>query len=143
MWKSIYDSFLQLMTVSWAEFIKKNKSTGSAVRDNFRINIYPEIGLYLIAISLALTLFYYYYLNLRFGKYYKQRAWFVILTVNSLIVGTITYLRADKLLDNPVIDVSKHLLWISLINAIYAAILFFIISLIIKWSSPMGKRTPF
>ena len=143
MWKSIYDSFLQLMTVSWAEFIRINKSTGRIVRDNFQSKVYPEIGLYLIAITLVLSLFYYYYLNFRFGKYYKKRAWVVILILNSSVVGIVTYLRANNLLDNPVIDVSKHLLWISLINALYAAILFFIFSLIIKWKSPMGKRTPF
>jgi len=143
MWKSLYDSFLQSMTVQWAKFIQDNKSCGKAVRDNFQNKVYSEIGLYAIIITLILSVSFYYYFNLRFGRYYSLKSWIITLCLNSILVGIATYFLTKGILNNPICDASRQLLWISLINAIYAAIFFFLISLVIKWGSPMGKRTPF
>jgi hypothetical protein len=131
------------MTLSWAQFMQMNHTPGRIIRDNFQNRIYPEIGLYLLGITLLFSLIYYYWLNGRFGRYYTLRSWLVVLVVCFLTVWIVTYFRANVLLDRPVIDVSKHLLWIGIINAIYSAILFFLFALVFKWGSPMGKRTPF
>lgn len=143
MWKSLYDSFLQLMTMPWAKFIQDKKSCGRIVRDSFQNKIYGEIGLYAIAIAVFFSVFFYYYLNSKFGRYYAFKSWVVTLLLTSVLVGLATYFGAKNILDNPICDVSMHLLWISIINAVYAGVLFFAISLVIKWKSPMGKRTPF
>jgi hypothetical protein len=143
MWEKIYDSFLQAMTVSWAEFIRLNKTPGRAVRDSFQSNIYPDIAIYMLTVPLVFSLLFYYYFNFRFGKYYSKKSWLITLVISSISVALITYLRSAAILDDPIIDVSQHLFWISIINSIYAAILFAFYSIIIKWKSPMGKRTPF
>jgi hypothetical protein len=143
MWKNLYDSFLQSMTLTWADFMRINHSNGRLVRDNFQNKIYPEIGIYFIFVTVVMALFFYYYLNARFGRYYTLKSWLLILGLNSGIVWLVTYLRAKTILQGHVIDVSKQLLWIGIINAVYAALLFFVISVLIKWASPMGKRTPF
>lgn len=142
MWKALYDIFLQSMTTSWARFLTENKTVGKSVRDNFQNRIYPEIGLYMIVITFVSCLFFYYYLNLKFGRYYSALSWFIALSVNSVLVGIVTYRVGKKMLGGPPIDVSGHLLWISIINSIYAIGLFFLLSAIMKWKSPMGKRTP-
>lgn len=143
MWKGIYDSFLQSMTISWGKFISQYKSAGTAVKNNFQNQIYPEIGLYLIFITFFSLLLFYYYLNNRFGRYYSFKSWAVALLCNSILVSLVTYFRAKSMLGHTVVNVSKHTIWISIINAVYAALLFFILSLILKIKSPMGKRTPF
>jgi hypothetical protein len=143
MWKNLYDSFLQSMTVSWAQFMQVNHSPGRIVRDNFQNKIYPEIGLYLIVLTVIFSVFYYYYLNSRFGRYYSLGSWFFLLGLCSIAVWLTTWLRARSILEDPIIDVSSQLLWIGIINAIYAAVLFVLLALLLKWGSPMGKRTPF
>lgn len=142
-WKSLYDSFLQLLSGSWAEVMRRCGSSGRIVRDNFQNNVYPDIGLYLAGITLISVFFYYFYLNVKFGRYYSIRFWFLTLLLNSIVIFFITYLRTKSILDSPVCNINKHILYVSLINAFFAAILFFIISLIVKWKSPMGKKTPF
>jgi len=143
MWQKLYDSFLQFMTVSWADFLRMNRSAGRAVKDSFQYKVYPEVGLSLLVIGGMFAFFYYYYLNARFGRYYSVKSWLVMLFISSIVVGVVTYLRTKSILDGPSIDVSQQLLSLSLINTIYAAFLFLLMSLIIKWYSPMGKRTPF
>lgn len=143
MWKGIYDPFLQTMTVSWAKYISQYRSAGTTVRNNFQNLIYPDIGLWLIVFPLMSALLYYYYLNYKFGRYYNTKYWIITMMCNAIIVGVVTYIRSKSLLGHPVINVSKHLIWISIINATYSIILFFAISFIIKSKSPMGKKTPF
>lgn len=143
MWKNLYDFLLQSLTVTWAEFIQKNKSCGTLVRNNFQSKVYADVGLYLIVSTLIVTLFFYYYLNSKFGRYYSLKSWFIALLINSLLIGLLSYYATKSILDNPICDVSRHILWISIINASYAAILFFIVSIIFKIKSPMGKKTPF
>jgi hypothetical protein len=143
MWKTLYDSFLQSMTVSWAAYLQMNHSPGKIVRDNFQHKVYPEIGLYMLILTLIFSWIYYYYLNGRFGRYYSLKSWLVLLGICSLVVWVVTYFRARALLQSPIIDVSSHLLWIGIINAVYSAILFFLLAFLFKWRSPMGKKAPF
>jgi hypothetical protein len=143
MWKSVYDQFLQAMAVRWSQYMQINQSAGKAVRDNFQNKIYSEIGIYLIAVPLVFSIIYYQYLNRRFGRYYRCSSWFLTMGICSVMVWVVTYIRAKTILAHPYIDVSQQLLWIGIINAIYACFVFFLSALIFKWSSPMGKRTPF
>jgi len=143
MWKSLYDALLQALTVSWAEYIRSSSSAGKMIRDNFQHNIYPDIGLIFLVVATVFGVFYYYYLNFRFGRYYTNRTWWFILGLSSITSGLITYWKVKTMLNNPIVDVSHQLLWIGIINAAYAGVFFFMVSLLIKWFSPMGKRTPF
>lgn len=144
MWKSIYDSLLQALTSPFATFIHSYGDCGRKVRDKFYTDIYPTIGLELFLITILILLIYYYYFNFRFGKYYSKVTYFTVLLINSLLVGVITYITAHSYLNKMICPVSSHLIWISIINFIYAAILYFLLSIsIFKWLSPMGKRTPF
>jgi hypothetical protein len=143
MWKDLYDSFLQSMTVSWAHFMAQNSSAGRVVRDDFQNRIYADAGLWLLVLSIGFSVIYYYYLNRRFGRYYSLGAWFVLLFISSLSVWLATWIRTRAILQDPSIDVSRQVLWMGLINAFYGAILFFLLALVLKWASPMGKRTPF
>lgn len=143
MWKQLYDGFLQFMTITWAEFMRSNGSAGKAIRDNFQNKIYPQVGLFLFFLSVVFVIFFYYYLNHRFGRYYSVKSWVSWLFAASIIVGVLSYYMANRALNNPAIDVSRHLLWFAVINTIYAGILFLLFSLVFKWGSRMGKRTPF
>lgn len=142
-WKNLYDSFLQSLTSTWGEVLRTCGSEGRLIKDNFQNKVYPDIGLYLAGVTLITVLIYYYYLNAKFGRYYSIWFWFLTLLSNSIIIFLITYMRTQSILNSPVCNINRHILYISFINAFFAALLFFIMSLIVKWKSPMGKKTPF
>lgn len=143
MWKAFYDPFLQGAAMSWGQYMSQHQSCGRKVRNTFQADIYPIIGLELLVITVLFCALYYWYLNGRFGRYYSKRAWIITLFVNSLTTAVVTFLSAKSILDNPSCSVSTQLIWITLINGLYAAALFFLLSLGAKRFSPMGKRTPF
>ena len=143
MWKNLYDEFLQRLTVPWAEFIQKFASCGRTVRDKFFSDVYPWAAFWLIAFSIVVCVFYYYYLNTRFGKYYSKKSYFLIMFINSLLIAIVTFINGKIFLGAFICSATTQILWFSIINFLYGAILFFIISVCIKWKSFMGKRTPF
>jgi hypothetical protein len=143
MWELLYDGPIQGTTTPWRDYIHQYKSCGRMVQNHFQSSIYSWIGLELVAISFVFMLLYYYYFNYRFGRYYAMKSWIVTLSFNSITVALATYLTANSVLDNPICSVSTQLLWITLINALYAAVVFTLLSVLFKWWSPMAKRTPF
>ena len=143
MWKNIYDSLLQKLTTPWAEFLQKYSSCGRNVRDKFFSDIYSMSGLLLFLFSVLICCFFYYYLNARFGKYYSKKSYFLTMLINSLLIAIITFVTGKIILNDFICPTTIRILWLSIINFIYGAVLFFIVSVCIKWKSHMGKRTPF
>ena len=143
MWKGLYDTFLQLVATRWSNYLAANGSCGQAVRNNFQNQVYPEAGIILIITTLAVSLLYYYYLNFKFGRYYSLTSWFWMMLTNSLIIGVITYFITRGNLGKPMCPVSNYIIWMGIINSVYGVLLFFLVSLVLKIKSPMGKKTPF
>jgi len=143
MWKSLYDGFLQKLTTPWAEFIQRFAACGRNVRDKFFSDVYSWAAFWLIILSLLICVFYYYYLNGKFGKYYSKKSYFFTMFINGLLIAIATYITGKNILGEFICQTTTHILWLSVINFLYGAILFFLISLCIKWRSFMGKRTPF
>lgn len=143
MWKTIYDQFLQFLSSSWALYIQQNASSGRAVRDKFYSSIYMDAGLLLMFTTFLGCILYYYYFNLRFGKYYTFGSWIKYALLICFVLAMLTYLTAYYRLNDLNSPTGYHTLFISLINFLYGLILFFVFSCLMKWGSPMGKRTPF
>lgn len=143
MWKLFYDGPIQTATMPWSEYIQRYRSCGSTVQGNFQSNVYSLIGLEMVVISLVFALIYYYYFNYRFGRYYSGKSWGFTLALNSVVVAIATYFTTSAILDDPLCGVTSQTTWITIINFLYAGLMFFIFSIIMKWKSPMAKRTPF
>ncbi len=155
MWKNIYDPVLIFFTQPWARTLSTGGAQGRSMRNKFFEEIYPTAGFVLLAVSIFFALLFYFYLNNKFGIYYKIKNWFATMLLSSVIVGVITFILANSLLNTFTIPTGSFIIWLSVINFIYGAIVFFIISLICQSIaimvrrlfaydiSPMGNRTPF
>lgn len=141
--KSIYDYIFQLLNQPWNQYVQKYTECGRSVMDSFYYIIYPTSGVWLIIISLIFCFLFYYYFNYHYGRYYKIKWFIVFLVLNSLIVFLVTFGISYFNLHKFSCTLFSQYLSFGLINFFYSALLFFIISIIIKWWSPMGKRTPF
>ncbi len=144
MWKNIYDSILQSCTgITWTQFMHDNGAIGTTVRNKFFSSMYPYAGIYLLFFSIITCIVYYYYFNARFGNYYTQKIYYWNMFINSLLIGLSTFITGKVVLGAFICPTTPHVIWLSIINFFYGAILFFGISILIKWKSPMAKRTPF
>ena len=143
MWKLIYDKVFQLLTIPWTEFIQRNADCGSNLRDRFYMDIYQSSGLILFIVTIIICFLYYYYFNNKFGNYYRKKTYFSFMITNSLVIGFFSYIIVKSNLSKLNCATSSQYLSIILINFLYGLILFFVISIIIKWWSTFGKRTPF
>lgn len=143
MWKALYDEALQSFTMRHAQLIQKYGTPGIKVKDTLTTSTYQDVGTLLIIITLIACITYYYYFNSRFGRYYSTGSWFKFMAIAAVFVaiGTLAVVVGD--LSKSTVPVKNYYFWLTFINIIYTAFLFFIISLLIKWGSPMGKRTPF
>lgn len=143
MLKGLYDRFLQSLTTTWAVFLEKNGDPGRLFRDQFTHNMYLNAFVTLVVLAALFCWFYYYYLNGRFGNYYRWWHYLTTLFCCALLVFSVTLVTGLLTYKKFVIPTGHHIFMLSVINFIYAAALFFLLSLVIKWGSVMGKRTPF
>jgi amino acid transporter len=122
-------------------------------------NLFPRIAAIVFFISLAICAIYYYVINnTRFNRWWH---WVIMLVLNSLVCLLVGYwwIKEDEL-DSKIPDclmygrdengeiISEYItdsnFWgFALTNAIIAAILFFLISMVIKWWSASCRKTPF
>lgn len=143
MWKIIFDNFFQTLNLPWSQYLQKYTECGRSVMDSFYYNIYPTSGVWLIIISLIFCFLFYYYFNYRFGRYYTIKWYIVFSVLNCFFVFIVTFGIAYFNLHKFSCVIFSLYLIFGLINSLYSALIFFIISILIKWWSPMGKRTPF
>lgn len=144
MWKLLYDKLLQWLTsIPWAEFLKKHGAIGRTFRDRVYQDMYSYAGIYLLLISVISCIIYYYYLNSRFGNYYSNKSWCWWMFINSFLIALTTFITGKVIFGSFICPTTTHVIWLSIINFVYGLLLFFIISILVKWKSPMAKRTPF
>lgn len=143
MFKHLFDSLLQGMTVSWAEYIQKNTDSGLAFRDMFYENLYRDAFFLLLFVSVLTTFIYYLYLNANFGTYYSLKWYFFLMLTNSCVIFIASQLILYYSLKRFNCPTGPHIFSLSVISFVYGLITFFIISMLLKWFSPMGKKTPF
>lgn len=143
MFKHLFDNSVQSLTTSWALFLQKYGEVGRNFRDDFYFSVYPFAGIILIIFSLLSCVIYYYYMNSHFGDNYLKRTYIFTLVVNSFVIGLTTFIRTSFILNKFSCPTGTHIFSITLINSLFGGILFIIMSCILKWNSPMGKRTPF
>lgn len=155
MWKSLYDTLLQLLTSPWAAYMNKYDKQGRLVRDIFFNDVYQYSGIILLSICSISCLLYYFYFNKRFGSYYKKRTWVKWMFTTALLVAILTFFVGRSSLSSFLSPTTPLIAWLSLINFIYSIFLFFFISIFCQLAavlsrrlfsydiSPMASRTPF
>ncbi|GGK68099.1 hypothetical protein ACD591_16850 [Rufibacter glacialis] len=107
--------------------------------NDYREVIFPNTGIQLILISLALVLLYYYVLNRAMSTgLYKPKHWIILLIINAVIAFIVPISQVSS---NGV-ETHSYTYTFALVNAILSLILFFIFSLLLKKGSVQAWTTP-
>lgn len=107
-------------------------------------SIYVPVGIALILCTVATGVIYYLILNgfrARFSKRWPH--WWACLFVNLVIAFLAPILIVWNLSDENTGYFGSDTLLLCLINALYSVVLFFLVSMALKWWSPHARRTPF
>lgn len=118
--------------------------------DLLRLDFAVWVFFLIIGIGLAFTILYYYVPGVNRPKTAKVWVWCVFLFVTATICGIIGYWQANNtLVDNytqsgtPMPDFSNDLVYFSIYNFIFGAIIFLIFSITLKYWSKNSSHIPF
>ncbi|RNI30667.1 hypothetical protein [Rufibacter latericius] len=107
--------------------------------NDYREVVFPNTGIQLILISLAMVILYYYVFNRVMSTgFYKPKHWIIMLIINAVIafIVPITQVNGNG------IETHSYTYTFALVNAILSLILFFIFSLLLKKGSVQAWTTP-
>ena len=103
--------------------------------------VYPSAIVFLILIPLFSVIIFYFLLVLISQSWRGGVAWGLTLLGSALLTATIALTRANKYLHDKPFNEEFVSFWF--INFLYALILFFLFSMVIKHFSIHAKKTPF
>lgn len=103
-------------------------------------NIFPIVAIVAIFLALAFALGYYLLLNRTTAKYSQNKHWGLTLFLVAVLGFGFSLWQGNSMDD---IDIDGYLVMISLINAVYAAVFFFLFSMVLKKGSINAQRVPF
>ncbi|WP_210464918.1 hypothetical protein [Rufibacter roseolus] len=107
--------------------------------NDYREVVFPNTGIQLILISLALVILYYYVFNRVMSTgFYKPIHWTIMLIINAVIAFIVPITQVN----NNGIETHSYTYTFALVNAILSLILFFIFSLLLKKGSVQAWTTP-
>jgi phosphotransferase system glucose/maltose/N-acetylglucosamine-specific IIC component len=107
--------------------------------NDYREVVFPNTGLQLFIITLALVVVYYYVLNrLMSTGLYKTRHWVIVLLLNAALAFAIPLIQVN----NNDIETHSYTYMFAFVNTIYSLILFFVFSLLLKRGSVQAWTTP-
>jgi len=115
--------------------------------DMYNQNLYITIGLCMVLIPIVVLVIYYYAVNS--VKFAKRWYWWLLVAILCAINFGIAYSTSYNELSylyeqqNKALPYSMEFVSFSLINALWTFVISFIWSMIIKWGSKQGRRTPF
>lgn len=107
--------------------------------NDYREVVFPNTGLQLFLITLALVVVYYYVLNRLISTgLYKTRHWIIMLVLNAAIAFAIPLIQVS----NNDIETHSYTYMFAFVNTVYSFILFFVFSLLLKRGSVQAWTTP-
>lgn len=107
--------------------------------NDYREVVFPNTGLQLILITLAMVLIYYYLLNrIMSTGWYKTQHWVLFLLLNAVIAFAIPLIQVS----NNGIETHSYTYMFAFVNTVYSLILFFLLSILLKRGSVQAWTTP-
>ncbi|AKD05768.1 hypothetical protein PKOR_16195 [Pontibacter korlensis] len=107
--------------------------------NDYREVVFPNTGLMLFIISLAMVVVYYYVLNRMMSTgLYKTQHWVMFLILNAIIafIIPITQVTGNE------IETHAYTYMFAFVNVVYSLILFFVFSILLKRGSVQAWTTP-
>ena len=84
-----------------------------------------------VAVAFALVCFYYYGYNKLPGRKYRRRYWVIWLVITAIATIVLTMILGNAMVSSTLNGQAGFILRISLINGLYASVIYFILSFII------------
>jgi hypothetical protein len=107
--------------------------------NDYREVVFPNTGLQLFLITLAVVLIYYYVLNRMLSTgLYKTQHWVMFLILNAAIAFIIPIVQVNS----NGIETHSYTYMFAFVNMIYSLILFFLFSILFKRGSVQAWTTP-
>ncbi|MBD1396373.1 hypothetical protein H9Q13_04290 [Pontibacter sp. JH31] len=107
--------------------------------NDYREVVFPNTGLQLFIITLAIVLIYYYVLNRMLSTgLYKTQHWVMFLLLNAVIAFIIPIVQVSS----NGIETHSYTYMFAFVNTIYSLILFFLFSILLKRGSVQAWTTP-
>jgi hypothetical protein len=131
-----------VMTI-FEKFLRGVAQIPSSTVAVWRNDVFPITLWLIIAISLISVLLFYLFFNKIYSSYNSGGSWFRTFLLNGFICGIVAFIivyAAFPAIFKTVLTLS---LWYAVLNMVYAFILFFVLSMIFKWFSPNGRKSPF
>ncbi|MBA9076125.1 hypothetical protein [Rufibacter quisquiliarum] len=106
---------------------------------DYREVIFPNTGLLLLVISLALVVLYYYVFNRVMSTgFYKPKHWVVMLLLNAVIAFAVPIMQVN----GNGVETHSYTYTFAFVNAVLSLVLFFVFSLLLKKGSVQAWTTP-
>jgi uncharacterized membrane protein HdeD (DUF308 family) len=107
--------------------------------NDYREVVFPNTGILLLVITLAMVVLYYYVLNRVMSTgLYKPKHWAIMLVLNAVIAFAIPIIQVNS--NN--VETHSYTYTFALVNAVLSLLLFFIFSLLLKKGSVQAWTTP-
>lgn len=107
--------------------------------NDYREVVFPNTGLMLFIITLAIVILYYYVLNRVMSTgLYKTQHWVMFLILNAIIAFIIPVMQVSS---ND-IETHSYTYMFAFVNVVYSLILFFVFSILLKKGSVQAWTTP-
>lgn len=107
--------------------------------NDYREVVFPNTGLLLVIITLAIVLIYYYVLNRMMSTgLYKTQHWVMFLVLNAIIAFIIPIMQVN----GNGIETHSYTYMFAFLNVVYSVILFFLFSILLKRGSVQAWTTP-
>lgn len=107
----------------------------------YRDVIFPNLGLWNLGVTVALLVLFYLVINrwMRVATFSRTSHWSILLVLNVIIafINVIVQVKGQNVVEH------SYVYWLALLNAFYAALLYFILSLIFRKLSVNASTTPF
>lgn len=101
--------------------------------------VYDNVGVPTLIIVVLITAIFYLLLGRWKPVFFKTGHWIFTLLLTTIIAGVFAFTSALKVIG----EYDSYMLRFSLMNGILAAVVFFILSIVLKRLSIFAKRTPF
>jgi hypothetical protein len=108
----------------------------------FRESVYFPAGVWLLLLTSVTVIFYYYVLNVVWARYSKTWPHWTIVAISSVLLNCVAVLLVERAVPDLAL-LSPGSVSLLLVDALYAFVAFFLLSMIAKWPSPNARRTPF
>lgn len=127
------------MIASLFSFLYELLAGENAEYPEYREEVFDSVGVFTVVSSLIVALVFYVWLGRWKMIWYNSSHWVISLTFCAMVSFGLSFL----LTKNEIGLIDGYLIRFSLFNSLFAAVLFFLFSLVLKPFSIFSKHTPF